>query len=374
MESKITDRDLVFTGPGTVAGRFMRMFWQPVYRCEDLPAGEARPLRIMSEDFTLYRGQGGIAHAVGNRCAHRGVQLSTGFVEDDCIRCLYHGWKFDAEGVCVDLPGGTVKGRPKLIRSYPTEEYLGLIFVYFGEGDPPLLPRYEKLEGEGVRDVTYDVFPCNYYCSLENDAFHLPFTHGDLMQARGLTGIPEVWGEETDWGLACYEKWPGRNYPGVNHKGMPNVGYIVPAAIIAAKGTKHALHVSWRVPIDDDHHAQIRVNLTTVTGKAAQELLASRPTDFYDRSQIPVLGEAVLAGKIQLKGLKHTHIEVIQDYVAQVGMGSVDNRKDEHLAKSDATTMLLRKLWKRELQALADGKPLKKWVMTDAVQEPVPLI
>ena len=374
MTVKVTDEDLVLTGPGTIAGKFMRMFWQPVARSEDLPAGQAKPGRIMSEDFTLYRGQTGTAHAVGNRCAHRHVQLSTGFVEDDCIRCLYLGWKFDAEGVCVELPGGTVKGRTKLIRSYPTEEYLGLIFVYFGEGEAPPLPRYPKLEADGVRDVSYDVFPCNYYCSLENDAFHLPFTHRDIMASRGLTGIPEVWGEETDWGLACYEKWPSRDYAGVNHKGMPNVGYIVPAAIIAAKGTKHALHASWRVPIDDQNHAQIRVNLTTVTGKDAEALLASRPADFYDRSQIPVLGEAVLAGKINLPDLKHTHIEVIQDYVAQVGMGGVEMRATERLAKSDATTIILRNLWKRELQALADGRPLKKWEFTSSIQEPIPMI
>jgi 5,5'-dehydrodivanillate O-demethylase len=374
MKSKITDEDLLLTGPETIAGKFMRMFWQPVSRSEDLRAGQAKPVRIMSEDFTLYRGQSGTPHAVGNRCAHRHVQLSTGFVEDDCIRCLYHGWKFDAGGVCVELPGGTVKGRTKVIRSYPTQEYLGLIFVYFGEGEPPPLPRYPKLEAEGVRDVTIDLFPCNYYCSLENDAFHLPFTHRDLMEGRGLKGIPEVWGEETDWGLACYEKWPGRNYAGVNHKGMPNVGYIVPAAIIAAKGTKHALHASWRVPIDDDNHAQIRVNLTTATGDDAKALLESRPAEFYDRSQIPVLGEAVLTGKLQLSDIRHVHIEVIQDYVAQVGMGSIDNRRTERLAKSDATTILLRQLWKRELEALAGGRPLKKWAFTESIQEPIPMI
>lgn len=267
-----------------------------------------------------------------------------------------------------------MKGRTKLIASYPTEEYLGLIFVYFGEGKAPPLPRYPKLEGEGVRDVTMDIFPCNYFCSLENDAFHLPFTHRDIMASRGLTGIPEVWGEETDWGLACYEKWPQRDTVGVNHKGMPNVGYIVPAAIIAAKGTKHALHASWRVPIDDDNHAQIRVNLTTVTGKDAEAMLASRTPEFYDRSQISVLGEAVLAGKVNLHEIKSIHIEAIQDYVAQVGMGPIENRETERLAKSDATTIILRQLWKRELEAIAEGRPIKQWAFTSSIQEPVPMI
>ena len=199
MEAKITDRDLVFTGPEAIAGKFMRMFWQPVFRSEDLPAGQARPVRIMSEDFTLYRGKSGKAHAVGNRCAHRHVQLSTGFVEDDCIRCLYHGWKFDGEGVCVELPGGTVKGRPKLIRSYPIEEYLGLVFVYFGEGEPPPLPRYPKLEAEGVLDVSFDVFPVQLLLlARKRCVLHLPFTHRDLMAGRGLSRHSRSLGQARD--------------------------------------------------------------------------------------------------------------------------------------------------------------------------------
>jgi 5,5'-dehydrodivanillate O-demethylase oxygenase subunit len=370
MNAKVTDRDLTSTGPGTLAGRFIRRFWQPVYRSEDLMAGEAKPVRILSEDFTLYRGQGGTAHAVGYRCAHRGVQLSSGFVEGDTIRCLYHGWRYDADGSCVERPGAEGTGRGISIRSYPTQEYLGLVFVYLGEGEAPPLPRYPRVEGEGVRDVTIDVFPCNFYCSLENDSFHLTFTHRDIMAARGVTGIPEVWGEESDWGIACYERWPNRDNVQVTHKGMPNVNYIVPVAIIAAKGTRHALHVSWRVPIDDQTHAQIRVNLTTVTGKDAEALLASRPADFYERSDIRRLGDLILAGKLNLHQLKHTHIEAIQDYCSQVGMGSVETREDERLAKSDAVTVLLRRLWRRELEALAEGRPLKKWAFTESIAEP----
>ncbi len=83
--------DFEHTGPGTLAGRYMRMFWQPIYRTEDLVPGRAVPIRIMSEDFTLYRGEGGACHLVAFRCAHRGTQLSTGWVEGDCVRCRYHG-------------------------------------------------------------------------------------------------------------------------------------------------------------------------------------------------------------------------------------------------------------------------------------------
>src|SRR4051812_30235586 len=93
--------DFAHVGPGTLAGRFLRSFWQPVYLASDLPAGQAKPLRILGEDFTLYRGEAGAPHVVAYRCAHRGTQLSAGWVEGDQIRCFYHGWKYDHTGQCV---------------------------------------------------------------------------------------------------------------------------------------------------------------------------------------------------------------------------------------------------------------------------------
>ena len=115
-------------------------------RClvRDLPAGRAVPLRVMSEDFTLYRGQGGRPHVVGFRCAHRGTQLSTGWVEDDAIRCFYHGWKYDHTGQCIEQPGEDEAFARKIrIDRYPTRQYLGLIFACLGEGLAPDLPHYK---------------------------------------------------------------------------------------------------------------------------------------------------------------------------------------------------------------------------------------
>src|SRR5215204_3448275 len=118
--------DFAHTGPGTLAGRYLRRFWQPVHRAQDLLPGQAKPLHVMSEDFTLYRGEDGSPHVVAPRCAHRGAQLSTGWVEGDCIRCFYHGWKYDRTGQCVDMPAENGAFPAKVcIRSYPLEEYLG---------------------------------------------------------------------------------------------------------------------------------------------------------------------------------------------------------------------------------------------------------
>src|SRR5437667_5892622 len=109
------------------------------------------PLRIHGEDFPLYRGQVGRAHAVAFRCAHRGTQLSTGWVEGDNLRCFYHGWMYDGSGQCVEQPAEPQPFCEKIrIRSYPVQEYLGLIFAYLGEGEPPELPGYREFEADEV--------------------------------------------------------------------------------------------------------------------------------------------------------------------------------------------------------------------------------
>src|SRR5215469_10268706 len=97
-------RDFAHTGPGTLAGRFMRQFWHPVYVAADLLPGTARSLKLMSEEFTLYRGAGGALHAGEHRCPQPGTGLSVSWVEEDCIRCLSPGWKFDPTGQCVEQP------------------------------------------------------------------------------------------------------------------------------------------------------------------------------------------------------------------------------------------------------------------------------
>src|SRR5215208_457002 len=147
MEADYTD--FAHTGPGTLAGRYLRRFWQPVYLGRELQIGHARPIRIMSEDFTLYRGESGQVHLLAYRCAHRGTQLSTGWVEGDCIRCFYHGWKYDHTGQCVDMPAENAAFPAKVcIRSYPLEEYLGFVFAYLGDDQPPAFTRWPEFEGD----------------------------------------------------------------------------------------------------------------------------------------------------------------------------------------------------------------------------------
>ena len=132
----------------------------------------------MSEGCPRYRGESGLAHGVAFRCEHGGTQLSFGWVEHDNLRCFYHGWMYGPEGQCVEKPAEPEPFAQKVkIKSYPTEEYLGLIFAFLGEGDSPPLPRYPQYEQGGLVLNQKYLRGCNYFQNLENDPVHGAFVH-----------------------------------------------------------------------------------------------------------------------------------------------------------------------------------------------------
>src|SRR5712692_3237016 len=371
--------DFARTGPGTLAGRYLRRFWQPVYVAADLPPGHARPLRIMSEDFTLYRGEAldapgstrPVPHAVAFRCAHRGTQLSTGWVEGDCIRCFYHGWKYDGSGQCVEQPAEDAGFASKVrIRSYPTQEYLGLIFACLGDAErgdtgafrAPPLPRYPVLEADGVLELMTYTRACNWFNNWENapDPVHLAITHSDSAFTHGgLVGIPEVAAEESEWGLTIRAIRPSGVR--VTQLGMPNIAYIKNAPDTPGGAWQEAF--AWKVPIDDEHHQSFNVSLMHVTGEASDQYRERRRRQGAS-AQRPMdeIVDAIMRGELRVaEVLDHPNIINIQDSVAQVGQGAIADRKHERLGRSDVGVIRLRQLWTRELRALAEGQPLKDW-------------
>ena len=354
---------IVQTGPGTVAGRYLRSFWQPVFQSAELAAGRAKPLRLMSEDFALYRGESGKAQVLAPFCAHRGTLLSTGWVEGDSLRCFYHGWKYGPTGKCVEAPAerdgfaGTVS-----VRSYPTREYLGLIFAYLGEGAPPPFPEYRDLEDDGVREVGGYRRDCNYFNNLENqcDPVHVAFAHRtSAFTEGGLIGVPQVTAEETDWGLALRASRDGVGVR-VTQFGMPNLLHIKSSP--SAEGAGWNDMFAWRVPIDDLHHNSFNIHLHRITGEAAERFRARRAKRPADLRSVQELGAAIRRGEMHVEEVKdHPDIVGIQDEVAQLGQGAIADRVNEYLGRSDVGVVLLRRLWLRELKAFADGRPTKSW-------------
>ena len=142
---KLQFADLEAVGPGTPAGRYLRLFWQPLIRAKELKAGEAKPVEMLGEKFTVYRGASGEAHVVEYRCAHRACPLTLGWVEGDAIRCRYHGWRFDATGQCVEQPAEERPFAQRIkIKSYPAREYCGLDLRLSRRGRGAGLPHLSR--------------------------------------------------------------------------------------------------------------------------------------------------------------------------------------------------------------------------------------
>lgn len=380
--SDVLTMDIAHTGPGTLAGRYMRMFWQPVYCSGDLPPGRSVPIRIMSEELTLYRGETGAAHILPFRCAHRGTQLSTGWVEGDDIRCFYHGWKYDGSGQCIEQPAEPEPFCQKVrLRSYPTREYMGLIFAYLGEGEPPPLPRHPEFEGEdAIVDARASmVYPCNYFNRIDNatDMVHTTFAHFGLHhQPEGGFEFhaPRIEADETDYGAVIAGQYPGETVKKVHHYFMPNYNEFGLRAVDPAE-TRPRVRFSWKVPMDDSHAVNFLATRVYLTGEAA-ERYRSRPARAESDAREGAPGESplelvrsMLAGRLYVQDLAERPEGVaLGDLTTMVGQGVVADRTNERLGRSDAGVILVRKMWERELRALSEGRPLKRWTRPDDLE------
>lgn len=360
--------EIVHTGPGTLAGRFLRMFWQPVGCSHELLAGRPLPVRILGEDFTLYRGTSGAPYLVGSRCAHRGTQLSVGSVEGECIRCFYHGWKYDGSGQCVEQPAEGESFADKIrIPGYPAREYIGLIFAFLGGGEPPPLPRYPRFESPEISlDVAGLRRICNYFNNIDNslDNAHVRFVHQRHREAADdhvVLGDPIISVEESEWGIRRYVRYPdGKDL--TFFFGMPNINFINGQVVDPV--IKRADVMVFKVPVDDENHIHFEVRAIAMTGDRGRAWVEERrKLRAKVEEERPELVRAILTGKLHLSDVDPNRIDfvMLEDEIAQTGQGTIAVRSNEHLGRSDRGVFLLRKIWERELKNLAEGRPLKRW-------------
>lgn len=371
MEGQNEKWDFVFTGSTMLAGRYLRRFWQPVHESSLLKSGQLVPIQIMNDYFTLYRDEAGTPHVVAFRCPHRGAQLSAGWVEGDSIRCFFHGWKFDSTGQCTEQPAEPKSFCHKIkIAVYPTQEQLGLIFAYFGDGDPPPIPRWPEFESSDVV-ASMATLPCNYFQSAENilDDVHVGFAHSAVPElGRSLRGKtpPRVSAEETSFGLSvsfqndeCVER---------NHFIMPNICYVAYSLGYTAAQKQRQFRMRtlfWYVPIDDTshHHVQVTSGPPFVTDSMRLEL--QMPHSVRDEILAVLAGKSNVHKEVPAPGKRTPNLVRIQDGVTIVGQGAIADRSLDHLGASDAGVILLRKIWLRELRSLATGKQPSSFVRSN---------
>ena len=366
-----TEFDLARTRPGTPMGRFMRRFWMPVMRSEDLPKGHAKPIRIMSEDFALYRGESGQAQVIDYRCPHRGAQLHLGWVEGDDIRCVYHGWKFEYGGQCIEQPAEEPGFARKVrIGSYPTREHLGLVFAYFGEGAPPPFPPYPAPQAEGLIENQTQFVPCNWLQCFENsmDEVHVAFVHRIGGSHSGIYDLPEIGAEENDWGML--RTGARGNELRLSLHYMPNCTRVIvpPMAGLDGVGGWRELYLAF-TPIDDETNRWFITNLVGVTGAAKDSYLEKRAQYYAKRADAgpaEELAREVMDGRVRFQEIDHPDRVRVQDIAVQAGQGPIADRSNERLGRSDLAIILWRKILERELRAMQEGRPLKEWTPAPA--------
>lgn len=357
-------RQLTEVERGTPMGDLLRLFWHPIAVSREVAKGKGKAVRLLGEDLALYRGESGEPHLVAGRCAHRLTFLHTGWIEGEEIRCMYHGWKYAANGKCVERPAER-NCRESSIRidAYPVREYCGLIFAYIGPGEPPEfdLPRKEVFERDGMLVFARkEIWSCHWLQNVENslDAVHVSFAHqigkvGVFGEAI-TTEVPEVKYQETEAGIcqtairAGSERISDWTFPYGNHVSIPGIDAEDPWTEVS----------HWMVPIDAGRTLKIALFATPASTPEADRKRIDyfAGCEDYDSEDIR---EELFAGQYPSDPL--IRLTSAQDYVALIGQGVIADRVNECLGASDVGISMLRRILWREMDALKAGTPVKAW-------------
>jgi phthalate 4,5-dioxygenase oxygenase subunit len=284
MLTKEENELITLTGAGTPMGELFRRFWLPVMLAEEVPAPDCVPvrLRVMNEDLIAFKDTTGRVGIVDAYCPHRGSPMFFGRNEENGLRCVYHGWKFDTTGQCVEMPnapeGVTFKDKVK-IPAYPAVEKGGFIWCYMGprELQPPL-PQWEFMDiPESYRENWKIVTDCNWLQSMEgqNDPSHGIFLHSFVdpnsnpslnigianNQAFQRLRLPELV-EDTEYGVRWATVWDGDD-----GEKQVQIGHWVLPIFDPARGRNQGpqggrMNLGYsrmRVPIDDETSMVLRV-------------------------------------------------------------------------------------------------------------------
>jgi nitrite reductase/ring-hydroxylating ferredoxin subunit len=168
-------------------GELMRRYWTPACLSWEIPEPDCPPItiKLLGEELVAFRDTSGKPGVVGARCAHRRAHLFWGRNEENGLRCVYHGWKFDCEGACVDMPSEPAESNFKdkvRIPAYPTYEVGGVVWCYMGAPEKkPAPPLFAWTQVGPERRAMSKVWQqCNWLQALEGgiDSVHSNFLHG----------------------------------------------------------------------------------------------------------------------------------------------------------------------------------------------------
>jgi phthalate 4,5-dioxygenase len=385
MLSKEENELVTRVGPGTPMGEAMRRYWLPALLAEELPAPDGPPVRVrlLGEDLVAFRDSAGQLGLLGAHCPHRGASLYFGRNEECGLRCVYHGWKFDVAGNCVDMPSeppeSTFKDRIRQT-AYPCAEKGGVVWAYLGPPgtEPPLVDLEWTRAPAAHLHISKTYQECNYLQGIEGgvDTVHSSFLHRLLdpssrsnrvterYRARAVAAKLEVLPTDYGFTYAGIRTLPddGTQYVRVYHFVMP---FHQMRAYEGYAGRPLIQGHMW-MPIDDEQtwvynwmYTRDGLALTpeeihaeeTETGRAANDLLPGfRPK--RNRSN------DYLIDRQAQRTTSWTGITGVntQDLAIQESMGPIYDRSREHLGSSDQAVISTRRLLLQAARDAAAGR------------------
>jgi len=383
MLSKEENELLTRTGPGTPMGNLFRRFWIPALLSEELPGPDCAPVRVTlkNEKLVAFRDTDGKVGLLNRYCSHRGAAMFFGRNEEGGLRCVYHGWKFDVKGRCVEIPNATVGSafmNKCTLKSYPVQEVGGMIWTYMGPAEHmPELPHFEFLQ---VPSSNYYVSKFraegNWLQSLEGecDSGHVGFLHRYLQQdavSAGSTGgqnfvsrIPHVhWEiEQTDYGLmmaAQRDLGDGRANWRANLFMLPHT-----TPIATVRGVTMTCHI--RVPIDDESSWLYRPRWNPARALTVNELSQFKHggedyPELIPGTYIPKENKSndYLLDRSVQRHFSYTGIRSLaaQDMAVQSDQaGVIADRTQENLVSADRAVIMMRQKLLKAARDLEAGK------------------
>jgi phthalate 4,5-dioxygenase oxygenase subunit len=381
---------LTRVGPGTPMGETFRRYWIPALLSEELAEADGAPVRVrlLCEDLVAFRDTEGRVGLVDAFCPHRRAPMFFGRNEECGLRCVYHGWKFDRDGVCVDMPSephhpersrGTLFKSKVSLKAYPTFEGGGFIWTYMGpRATMPPLPDYEFVRPPAThRHPSKTLEECNWLQALEGgvDSTHATILHnmqiGDRSWLHDFEAtVPRLELERTNYGFT---------YSGVrvlpDHQWVRVYHFVMPS--IQMRGTIQGLDLQdgyiprvdghlW-IPIDDEttwvfnfmysHDPQTplphdqAIGVEVRAGRGPDDLTADYRAKRNSRNDYEI--DRRLQKTTSFTGIKGVNT---QDFALQEAMGPIVDRTKEHLGTTDRAVIVMRQQLLEATHAVERGE------------------
>ena len=387
MLSQNQNNRITLTDSAQPAGKLLRHYWMPAALSDELDNN--RPVvavNLLNEKLVLFKQADGKLGLIHRRCPHRGVDLLFGRLEAHGIRCPFHGWFFDASGQCIEQPGEPTGSRSCeniKINAYPVIEKNGIVWAYLGPGEPPAFPALDCFTAPHSHVFAFKgKWHCNWLQALEIgiDPAHASYLHRFLAdedpdnsygkQFRGnaantnmpMTQIlrefprPEIHIEETDFGMRLLSLRDLKN--GDMHVRVTN--QIFPCAICIPMSNEMTI-TQWHVPIDDTNCYWYSM-FTSYGSPVDRDLMrAQRLAEHTLPDYEPIKNAANAYGYDPQEQADMTYTGMgldinVHDQWACESMGAITDRREEHLATTDAGIITYRRQLRECLSIVEKGE------------------